>query len=73
MNTGQPKLLGTADAGRYINRTPDRVRQLERAHVLPAIKTTSGMRLFRIEDLEEYVRGRAQRRGGGGGGDGRGA
>lgn len=49
------ELLTTADAARMLNRSVDRVRDYEREGKLPAQKTRSGQRLFRIDDVERLA------------------
>jgi hypothetical protein len=44
--------LTSTDAARLLNRSSQRVIQLERAGKLPAIKTANGWRLFRRGDVE---------------------
>lgn len=46
------ELLTTADAAKLLNRSVDCVRNYERAGKLPAIKTRSGQRLFKISDVD---------------------
>jgi len=40
--------------------SPARVRQLERAGELPAMKTSTGWRLFSRRDVEAFLRKRVQ-------------
>ncbi len=49
------ELLTTADAARMLNRSVDRVRDYEREGKLPAQKTRSGQRLFKIDDVERLA------------------
>ena len=44
--------LTTVDAARVLNRSVDSVRDYERNGKLPAQKTRSGQRLFRMADVE---------------------
>jgi hypothetical protein len=46
------ELLTTSDVARALNRSVDSVRDYERNGKLPAQKTRSGQRLFRIADVE---------------------
>jgi len=50
------KLLTTGDTAKRINRSPDRVRQLERTGKLLAQKTQSGMRLFKASDVDRLAK-----------------
>lgn len=45
-------LLTTGDVAKRLNRSTDRVRQLERQGKLPAHKTHGGLRLFKASDVE---------------------
>ena len=47
--------LTVGDVARLIGKGPQRVRQLEQAGVLKAIRTVSGMRLFAREEVEEFL------------------
>jgi len=49
------ELLTTADAARLLNRSVDRVRDYEREGKLPAQKTRSGQRLFKLSDVEHFA------------------
>ncbi|HEV8328153.1 MAG TPA: helix-turn-helix domain-containing protein [Nitrospiraceae bacterium] len=49
-------LLTTSDAAKRLDRSPDRIRQLERAGKLPAQKTRSGVRLFKAADVDRLAR-----------------
>ena len=44
--------LSTADAAKRLGVTPIRVRQMANEGKLPVIRTSSGVRLFRFEDIE---------------------
>lgn len=55
------KLLTTASAARRLDITPATVRQIARAGRLPFIRTDSGQRLFRVDDVEQLAREREQR------------
>jgi excisionase family DNA binding protein len=50
------QLLSTGDAAKMLNRSVDRVRDLEREGRLPAQKTRGGQRLFRAEDVARLAR-----------------
>lgn len=45
------RLMTTGEVAKSINRSTERVRQLEREGRLPAQKTRSGLRLFRPADV----------------------
>ena len=49
------QLLTTSDAARLLKRSPDRVRDYEREGRLPAQKTRSGQRLFKVSDVERLA------------------
>jgi DNA-binding transcriptional MerR regulator len=55
------QLLTTSSVGRLLNISPDMVRYLERRGELPASKTTSGQRLFRLKDVKKLARARGVR------------
>ncbi|MBY0246025.1 MAG: MerR family transcriptional regulator [Nitrospiraceae bacterium] len=61
MNT-TTQFLTTAAAGRQLNLSSERVRQLERAGYLRATRTTNGIRLFRAHDVEELRKQREERK-----------
>ena len=50
--------LTTLDVARRLNKSPETVRVYERLGKLPAVKTKSGMRLFREADVERFERER---------------
>jgi DNA-binding transcriptional MerR regulator len=54
---GQTEIL-TGEAARRLKVSPERVRQLERAGVLPARKTVGGFRIYRAADVEALRRRR---------------
>jgi excisionase family DNA binding protein len=54
--------LSTADAARRLGLTPIRVRQMANQGKLPVIRTSSGVRLFRAEDIEEERRRRQEQK-----------
>jgi len=56
------RLLSTLGAGRMLNVTSERVRQLERAGTLTAIRDSSGRRLFRECDVLKLRDSREQTR-----------
>ena len=47
-------LLTTNDVAKLLSVAPDTVRFYERTGRLAALRTTSGVRLFRAEDVEEF-------------------
>jgi excisionase family DNA binding protein len=47
--------LTTSDAARLLGVSPDMVRCYERTGRLTALRTTSGVRLFRREDVEDFI------------------
>lgn len=49
------ELLTTSDVARSLNRSVDSIRKYERDGKLPALKTRSGQRLFRIDDVERLA------------------
>lgn len=55
-------LLTVADAARLLGVVPATVRQMERNGRLPALRTESGIRLFRRQDVERLVEERARTR-----------
>jgi DNA-binding transcriptional MerR regulator len=54
--------LLTGDVARILDVSPDYVRQLERAGVLVAAKTETGVRLFTPDNVQQVARDRAARR-----------
>jgi excisionase family DNA binding protein len=56
------ELLTPADAARILGVVPATVRQLALKGRLPALRTASGMRLFRREDVEQLREARAAKR-----------
>jgi DNA-binding transcriptional MerR regulator len=58
----QEDALFTADVAKRLKVSCERVRQLERAGLLPAIKTPGGFRIYRAADVEALRRQRAQAR-----------
>ena len=55
-------LTTTADAARRLGLTPARVRQLATSGSLPHTRTSTGTRLFRLDDIERFARDRAERK-----------
>jgi DNA-binding transcriptional MerR regulator len=53
-------VLTTGDVARRLDVSPERVRQLERAGVLTAIKTAGGFRIYSAVDVEKVRRQRAE-------------
>ena len=60
--SGNEELLTTAPTAREFDVSPQAVIQWEKRGILPAIKTASGQRLFRREDIERLKRERADRK-----------
>ncbi len=50
------ELLTTLDASRLLKRSVERVRDYERDGRLPANKTRSGQRLFKLSDVERLAK-----------------
>jgi len=50
------KLLTTLDVAKRLNKSPETIRVYERVGKLPAVKTQSGMRLFREADVVRFER-----------------
>ena len=50
--------LSAAGAGRLIGVGPSRVAQLEREGKLPAVRDSSGRRLFRESDVRRFMKAR---------------
>ena len=48
----QNVILTTAEAAKILELTPASVRALERAGKLKALRTPSGVRIFRLEDVQ---------------------
>jgi excisionase family DNA binding protein len=57
-------LLTSADAARRLGVAPATVRLWERLGRLPATRTLSGTRLFRLADVERLVEERTRKAGG---------
>jgi excisionase family DNA binding protein len=53
-----PEFLTVGEAARALGLSPDRVRQLERAKVLRALRTQTGVRIFERHEIEEYLQSR---------------
>ena len=54
--TVDPELLTPRDAGLIVGVGAERIRQLDREGKLPAaVRASSGMRLFRKEDVEKFA------------------
>ena len=60
MGTAMERLLNTSGAAKILAVVPDTVRLWERTGRLPALRTESGMRLFRRQDVEALAARRAQ-------------
>jgi DNA-binding transcriptional MerR regulator len=54
--------LLVSDVAKILDDSPDYIRHLERTKQLPAEKTPTGVRIFRLDDVERFARDRAQRR-----------
>lgn len=50
--------LTTLDVAQRLGKSPETVRYYERTGKLPAIKTLSGQRIFRLADVEAFERDR---------------
>jgi excisionase family DNA binding protein len=50
--------LTTNAVAKIMNVAPDTVRFYERTGRLPALRTTSGVRLFRRDDVEDFIANR---------------
>ena len=59
---GKEDFLTTLPAARRVGIGPERLRQLERAGRISAIRTSSGLRLFRQADVERLAAERAAKR-----------
>ncbi len=55
------RLLSTCAVGKILNITPNGVRYLEHCGKLPALRTQSGQRIFRLRDVERLARARGVR------------
>ena len=55
------QLLTVGDVARELDVAPETIRLWERLGKLPAQRTTSGIRLFRREDVDRLARERAGR------------
>ncbi len=55
------QILTSAEVGKRLNLSSERVRQLERTGELHAIRTTNGIRLFTASAIEEFRRQRQHR------------
>lgn len=60
-NRQQSKFLTVGEAARALGISADRVRQLERSNVLPALRTETGVRLFERTVIEEFWQRREKR------------
>jgi len=49
------KLLKVQDVAKILGLSPARVRQLEKAGLIPAARTVGGDRIFCMSDVEKYV------------------
>ena len=57
--------ITVSEAGRMMNKSAESIRAYERAGKLPAIKTASGMRLFRESDSRALTREQSTKKGSG--------
>lgn len=55
------QILTSAEVGKRLNLSSERVRQLEKTGRLPAIRTTNGIRLFTASAVEEFRQRREQK------------
>ena len=55
-------LFTVQDAARELGISADRVRQLERAGLIPCLRTPTGVRLFRPADVRKLAETRAKER-----------
>jgi DNA-binding transcriptional MerR regulator len=55
------KILTTAESGRILELSSERIRQLEREGQLKAMRTAKGQRIFRLDVIEAFKRKRSQR------------
>jgi hypothetical protein len=62
MLNGRDVALTTSDAARRLGVCPERVRQLERAGILRALRTLRGVRIFSGRDVEALRRQRERGR-----------
>jgi excisionase family DNA binding protein len=61
MAMASPDFMLTGDAARRLALSAERVRQLERAGLLRAVKTVGGVRLYRREAVEALAAQRQRR------------
>jgi DNA-binding transcriptional MerR regulator len=57
------QFMATCDAAKLLECTPDNVRSLERRGQLPALRTPSGRRIFRVADVARLALERQERKG----------
>jgi DNA-binding transcriptional MerR regulator len=62
MESQEPPFLTTLDAAREAHVSPETIRHWERTGLLPAIRTTSGQRLFTRENVRAAADARKERR-----------
>ena len=55
-------LLTSGEVGKVLGVTAERVRQLERAGILRAMKTPTGRRIYRVRDVDALRRRRQRER-----------
>ena len=54
--------LGIGDVAKRMDRSTSLVGILERTGQLPAIRTAGGVRIFRRQDVEEFIKNRETKR-----------
>jgi hypothetical protein len=54
------QLIGPGEAGRILNVTPERVRQLARARVLASVPLGNGRTVYTIEDVHNLAKQRTR-------------
>jgi hypothetical protein len=62
MESENQQLIGVAGSARILGVTPSRVRQLADAGTLPGNRTLSGVRIFRLQDVERLAEARVLKR-----------
>jgi DNA-binding transcriptional MerR regulator len=55
----EEELLNISDASHIIDCSPSTVRNLEARGLLPAMRTRSGLRLFKLSDVQKAAKERA--------------
>ncbi|MBI2817808.1 MAG: helix-turn-helix domain-containing protein [Acidobacteria bacterium] len=54
--------LTTSEAAKILRLTPASVRALERSGKMKALRTPSGVRIFRLEDVQRFLKDREAHR-----------